>query len=246
MCTTCGCQETEGLLGKNSEKSHHHIHQNSIALEKSILDVNEKYAKSNRKILKDKNNLALNFVSSPGSGKTSLLVRTIKDLSASFPISVIEGDQYTELDAERIREAGAQAHQINTGKACHLDAHMVGHAFEHLMLKNDGFVFIENVGNLICPALFDLGENHRVALISVTEGAEKPLKYPDMFSGSDIIVINKIDLLDYVDFNLDQFKDYVRRINPKAKLFLVSAKTGQGLDLWYNWLKSIQLCKQSA
>ncbi|MCF6776485.1 hydrogenase nickel incorporation protein HypB [Thiotrichales bacterium 19X7-9] len=240
MCTTCGCQNTEDLLEATDASHHHHAHvHESIELEKAILETNTHYAQLNRKFIDEKKSVLLNFVSSPGSGKTSLLVQSIKDLSSQYPISVVEGDQYTELDANRIRAAGAQAYQINTGKACHLDAHMVSHAFEHLDIKPNGFVLIENVGNLICPALFDLGENKRIVLISVTEGDDKPLKYPDMFYGADLVIVNKIDLLDYVDFNVDKLKENIHKIQPKAQVITVSVKQLTHLDTWYQWLKGL-------
>ncbi|TNF65195.1 MAG: hydrogenase accessory protein HypB [Gammaproteobacteria bacterium] len=240
MCTTCGCQNTEDLLEATDANPHHHAHvHESIELEKAILETNTHYAQLNRKFIDEKKSVLLNFVSSPGSGKTSLLVQSIKDLSSQYPISVVEGDQYTELDADRIRAAGAQAYQINTGKACHLDAHMVSHAFEHLDIKPNGFVLIENVGNLICPALFDLGENKRIVLISVTEGDDKPLKYPDMFYGADLVVVNKVDLLEYVDFNVDKLKENIHKIQPKAQVITVSVKQLTHLDTWYQWLKGL-------
>ena len=227
MCTTCGCQNTEA-------HSHQPAHQSqSIALEKAILETNDRYADQNRAFLRAKNSVALNFVSSPGSGKTSLLETTIRRLSSKYKIAVIEGDQQTRLDAERIEKAGAKAWQINTGKACHLDAHRVGHAFAHLSIETGSFVFIENVGNLICPSMFDLGEQHRVALISTTEGEDKPLKYPDMFYYADTVVINKIDLLPYLDFNLAVCIQNIHKIRKEARIFEVSVKDGSGVDKWY-------------
>ncbi|APC97122.1 hydrogenase nickel incorporation protein HypB [Francisella frigiditurris] len=242
MCTTCGC----GTNDTHHDHDHHHHnhdhhHGHDIAkLEKSILDENDKYAQSNREYLANYNSLAINFVSSPGSGKTSLLEKTIVKLKDSFPVVVIEGDQHTQIDADRIRKAGAQAYQINTGKACHLDAHMVGHAFEHLDIADNGFVMIENVGNLICPAMFDLGEKHRVAIISTTEGADKPLKYPDMFFYADTVIINKIDLSPYVDFDIDACEANIRKIRLDAKIFKLSVKTEEGFDSWLDWLKSLK------
>ncbi|AEI36867.1 hydrogenase nickel incorporation protein HypB [Francisella salina] len=234
MCTTCGC-------GTDSSHHHHHGHEgDAVKLEKAILEANDQYAEQNRDVLAKGNNIALNFVSSPGSGKTSLLERTIKELGGSHPIAVVEGDQHTDLDAERIRKAGAKAYQINTGKACHLDAHMVGHAFEHLGNIKDGFVMIENVGNLICPAMFDLGEKHRVAVISTTEGADKPLKYPDMFYYADVVVINKIDLSPYVDFDIQECIANIKKIRSDVKIFELSVKTGAGFDSWLDWLRELK------
>ena len=184
--------------------------------------------------------LALNLVSSPGSGKTTLLTRSIEDMKAQTNIAVIEGDQQTANDAERIRETGVPAIQVNTGKGCHLDGHMVGHAFEHLDLEN-GVLFIENVGNLVCPAGFDLGEAHKVVILSVTEGEDKPLKYPDIFHTSDLMLLTKTDLLPYLDFDVEKCMDYARRINPRIKILQVSAKSGDGLQSWYDWVKASQL-----
>lgn len=231
MCTTCGCG--------THDHDHHHA-DDAIKLEKAILDTNDQYAQKNREFLAAGNNIALNFVSSPGSGKTSLLERTIKELADKYPMAVVEGDQHTDLDAERIRKAGAVAYQINTGKACHLDAHMVGHGFEHLGDIKDGFVMIENVGNLICPAMFDLGEKHRVAVISTTEGADKPLKYPDMFYYADVVVVNKIDLLEYVDFDVAECVANIKKIRSDVKIFELSVRTGEGFDSWLDWLKSLK------
>lgn len=240
MCGTCGCQDA-------ANHAHKHEHTDkTIALEKEIMQVNDDYAGKNRQVLKQKNATAINFVSSPGSGKTSLLEASIKRLIHRYSIKVVEGDQQTQLDAERIRRAGADAYQINTGKACHLDAHMIGHAFEHLDIQQDSFVFIENVGNLICPAMFDLGEAHRVALISTTEGADKPLKYPDMFYHSDIVVINKVDLLPYVDFDMKSCIKNIKKIRPNATIFELSVKDGFGMSEWCEWLISTLKVKENA
>jgi hydrogenase nickel incorporation protein HypB len=178
------------------------------------------------------------LVSSPGAGKTSLLVRTIADLKGRFPVAVIEGDQETSHDADRIRATGAPAVQINTGKGCHLDAHMVGHAVESLPLAAGGVLFIENVGNLVCPAAFDLGEAHKVVILSVTEGEDKPLKYPNMFAAAGLMVLNKIDLLPHVPFDVERCVDYARRVNPGIRILKVSAFKGDGLDGWYGWIEA--------
>ncbi len=207
-----------------------------VEIEQNILGKNDEYANANRRFFQQRGVLALNLVSSPGSGKTTLLTRSIDDLKNELPLSVIEGDQQTSNDAERIRATGVPALQINTGKGCHLDAHMVGHALEKLDPPAGGVLFIENVGNLVCPAAFDLGEAHKVAILSVTEGEDKPLKYPDMFHAADLMLLNKIDLLPYLDFDVDKCIDYARRINPKIQVLQLSATTGEGMDRWYRWV----------
>jgi hydrogenase nickel incorporation protein HypB len=208
-----------------------------VKIERDILSKNNDYAGQNRARLAQTRTLALNFVSSPGSGKTSLLARAIADLRERFPIAVIEGDQQTSNDAERIRAAGAPAVQINTGKGCHLDAHMVGHGLERLKLEQGGLLFIENVGNLVCPAAFDLGEAHKIVVLSVTEGEDKPLKYPEMFAASDLMLLNKADLLPHVDFNVSQCLANALRVNPDLQMLVVSAKSGEGLPAFYAWLE---------
>ncbi len=211
-----------------------------VQIEADILAKNNEYATLNRRWFSDHHVLTMNLVSSPGSGKTTLLTRTINDLKDNFGLSVIEGDQQTANDAERIRETGVNAIQINTGKGCHLDAHMIAHALETLKPVDKSVLFIENVGNLVCPAAFDLGEAHKVAILSVTEGEDKPLKYPDMFHAADIMLLNKIDLLPYLDFDVEQCIDYARRVNPGIKILLVSATTGKGMDTWYQCIKTTQ------
>ena len=180
--------------------------------------------------------MCLNLVSSPGSGKTTILEKTILKLISTRKICVIEGDQQTFLDADRIEKSGAPAIQINTGSGCHLDARMVELAMQKLEISYDSILFIENVGNLVCPAMFDLGETKRVVVISTTEGEDKPLKYPYMFQSSDLCLINKSDLLPYVDFDTEKAIGYARSLNPKLEFILVSAKTGEGMDLWLEWL----------
>jgi hydrogenase nickel incorporation protein HypB len=207
-----------------------------VRIEQDILGKNNAYAENNRKLFETQGILALNLVSSPGSGKTSLLTATIERLRGRYPVSVIEGDQQTSNDAERIRATGVPAVQVNTGKGCHLDAHMIGHAVQHLKLEGRGLLLIENVGNLVCPSAFDLGEAHKVVILSVTEGEDKPLKYPDMFNASDLMILNKIDLLPYVDFDVERCIEYARRINPKLEVLQVSARTGEGMDAWLAWL----------
>jgi len=208
-----------------------------VQIEQDILSKNDRYAAANRGWLATRGVLALNLVSSPGAGKTSLLTRTLEDLREEIPMSVIEGDQETANDAERIRATGARAIQINTGKGCHLDAHQVGHALEHLDPEPGSVLFIENVGNLVCPAAFDLGEAHKVAILSVTEGEDKPIKYPDMFAAAGLLLLNKIDLLPHLDFDMARCIEYARRINPGIQVLQVSARSGEGLDDWYRWLR---------
>lgn len=236
MCGICGCGE-----GSNNEHEHHkHDHSpdsHLIQIEQDLLGKNNKFAAINRKYFLQQQILALNLVSSPGSGKTSLLEKTLVALKDQLQIAVIEGDQQTDHDTLRIRATGVPAVQINTGKACHLDAHLIGHAVESLSLKKQSLLFIENVGNLVCPALFDLGEAHKVVVLSVTEGDDKPIKYPDMFHAADLMILNKMDLLPYVDFNVEKCVEYARRINPSIKILEMSASKNQGLEHWYSWLK---------
>ncbi len=207
-----------------------------VQIEQDILSKNNAYAAQNRQRLADRGIFTLNLVSSPGSGKTTLLVKTIESLAGRVPVAVVEGDQQTSHDADRIRATGAAAVQVNTGKGCHLDAHMVGHAIERLDLADDSLLMIENVGNLVCPAAFDLGEAHKVVILSVTEGEDKPLKYPDMFHAADLMILNKVDLLPYVSFDVDKSIEYARRINPKLAVLKVSATTGEGMERWLAWL----------
>lgn len=209
-----------------------------VQIEQDILSKNDQYANGNRQMLADQGILALNLVSSPGSGKTTLLTRTLTDLRNELALAVIEGDQETSNDAERIRETGARAIQINTGKGCHLDAHQVGHAIEHLKPETGSVLFIENVGNLVCPAAFDLGEAHKVAILSITEGEDKPIKYPDMFHAADLMLLNKIDLLPHLDFDVDKCIAYARRVNPKLQVLKVSATSGEGMADWYAWIRA--------
>ncbi|MDD2878669.1 MAG: hydrogenase nickel incorporation protein HypB [Acidiphilium sp.] len=209
-----------------------------IRVERDILSKNAAFARTNRARLAEAGVFALNLVSSPGSGKTTLLVRAINDLWPRFPIAVIEGDQQTSNDADRIRATGAPAIQINTGKGCHLDAHMVGHAMDQLPQTQGGLLFIENVGNLVCPAAFDLGEAHKVVVLSVTEGEDKPLKYPDMFAKADLMLLNKADLLPYLDFDMAACMGFARRVNPRIEILTISARTGEGLSEFYSWMET--------
>ncbi|MBP6801570.1 MAG: hydrogenase nickel incorporation protein HypB [Zoogloea sp.] len=207
-----------------------------VKIEQNILAKNDGFAERNRGWLAERGILALNLVSSPGSGKTTLLVRTIEALKSRVPVAVVEGDQQTSFDAERIRATGAPALQINTGKGCHLDAHMVGRALEKLAPSDNSVLLIENVGNLVCPAAFDLGEAAKVVVLSVTEGEDKPLKYPDMFAAASLMLVNKIDLLPYLNFPVDKAIEYALRVNPKLQVIQVSATTGAGFDEWLGWI----------
>jgi len=209
-----------------------------VQIEMDILAKNNAYANGNRAHFEDHGILALNLVSSPGSGKTTLLCKTIEMLKDRFPIAVIEGDQQTAADADRIRATGAPAIQINTGKGCHLDGHMVGHALEDLAPQDGSVLFIENVGNLVCPAAFDLGEYAKVAVLSVTEGEDKPLKYPDMFAAAGLVIFNKTDLLPHLDFDMDAALANARKINPGVKILKVSARTGEGMAAWLAWIEA--------
>ena len=229
MCTTCGC-------GPMHSHAHGVDSDRAIAVEEDILSRNDAEARANRRRFEARGLFALNLVSSPGSGKTTLLVETIGRLAGTATIAVIEGDQQTSNDAERIRATGARAIQVNTGKGCHLDAHMVGHAFDHLDPPAGSILMIENVGNLVCPAAFDLGEAHKVVVLSVTEGEDKPLKYPDMFAAADLMVLNKCDLLPHLDFDPDLCEANARRVNPGIRVLRLSARSGEGMDAWIAWL----------
>lgn len=267
MCTVCGCGTSKLEEGHHHhdhdhshDHGHHHHHHHDhdhihfgdneagvsvpgmdekrlISIEKDILSKNDHLALHNRERLKAEGIFALNLVSSPGSGKTTLLTRSITDLKNDLPIAVIEGDQQTANDADRIRETGVQALQVNTGKGCHLDADMIGQAMDRIDLPKEGVLFIENVGNLVCPAGFDLGEAHKVAILSVTEGEDKPIKYPDMFAAADIMILTKIDLLPYLNFDVEACINYAKRVNPDLKVFQLSSTSGEGLDDWYDWIK---------
>jgi hydrogenase nickel incorporation protein HypB len=222
---------------------HHHDHHDhgpsrTLQVEMDILQQNNMLAQRNRGWFEAKNILVLNLVSSPGSGKTTLLERTITALKDEIPVSVIEGDQQTLNDADRIAATGAPVIQVNTGKGCHLDAQMIRRACDELAPADGSVMMIENVGNLVCPAMFDLGEASKVVIISVTEGDDKPLKYPTMFAAADLCLINKMDLLPYVDFDVDKCEEAARTVNPRLEFRRVSATTGEGLDQWYDWLRS--------
>jgi hydrogenase nickel incorporation protein HypB len=262
MCATCGCGDDGAIITvaghhhdhdhdhhdhhdhDHHDHDHHdhhdddHPHTQTVSLEQKVLEKNDLLAEQNRQWLRARDILALNVTSSPGAGKTTLLERTIRELGASRPVAVVEGDQETLLDAERIRTAGARAVQINTGAGCHLDADMVHRALHALEPESGSLLFIENVGNLVCPALFDLGEHSKVVVISVTEGADKPLKYPHMFAAAGLVVVNKVDLLPYVDFNIEKCAGYAHSINPGVNMLPLSATTGEGVGAWYDWIGS--------
>ncbi|ALB62566.1 [NiFe] hydrogenase nickel incorporation-associated protein HypB [Cronobacter condimenti 1330] len=208
-----------------------------VEIEINVLDKNNRIAQRNRERLAAHGQLALNLVSSPGSGKTTLLTETLKRLNGHTPCAVIEGDQQTVNDAERIRATGTPAIQVNTGKGCHLDAQMVQDAMARLPLDDGGVLFIENVGNLVCPAGFDLGERHKVAVLSVTEGEDKPLKYPHMFAAASLLLLNKVDLLPYLQFDVEKCMAYAHDVNPNITILLVSATRGDGMNAWLTWLE---------
>jgi len=228
------------------DHSHDHTHGHThvpvkktvIEVQQNILQHNDLMAARNRGYFEAKNLFVMNLVSSPGSGKTSILEKTLKDIKEEINFSVIEGDQQTMQDANRINALNIPVIQINTGKGCHLESDMIYDAVKQLKPKEHAVLMIENVGNLVCPSMFDLGENKRVVIISVTEGEDKPLKYPDMFETADICMINKIDLLPYLDFDLEKLKTYALQINPNLMFFEVSATSGEGMALWYDWIKA--------
>jgi hydrogenase nickel incorporation protein HypB len=239
------------------EHSHHHAHSHEhghnhgngdavVALEARILAKNDAAAAKNRAWFSGRKILALNLVSSPGAGKTTLLEHTIKDLKGDLPLYVLEGDQATINDGMRIREAGAPAVQVNTGTGCHLEADMVARGLMQLRPAAGSVVMIENVGNLVCPAMFDLGERAKVVILSVTEGEDKPLKYPHMFQAAEVMILNKTDLLPHVDFDVDAAMTNAREVNPNIAVLQVSARTGEGLEAWYDWLREQRAAARAA
>jgi len=265
MCITCGCSsENHHDNGhdhhhdhdhghhhhKHGHHDHHYDHNHEqgehrhgdvegakkITVEADILDKNNRLGAGNRALFREKGIFVLNLVSSPGSGKTTILERTLRQLMGTFRCAVIEGDQQTDNDARRIAATGVPVKQINTGAGCHLDAHMICHAIDEFDLDSLDILFIENVGNLVCPASFDLGEDHKVALLSVTEGEDKPLTYPQMFHAADLILMNKVDLLPHLDFDMEACQEMARRVSPGIRIFETSARNGQGMDSWYEWL----------
>lgn len=247
MCNVCGCNQAEVTTeSMPAHAEHQQSRSRLLEIEQNVLTKNSYYAERNRQQLRSSGIFSLNFVSSPGAGKTTLLTEIINQLKVQHAIYVIEGDQQTALDAARIRETGVKAMQVNTGKGCHLDAHMVGHACEHLDMQKNAFLFIENVGNLICPAAFDLGEAHKIVILSVTEGEDKPLKYPEIFHAAELMIINKMDLLPYVNFNLQQCCEYARQINPDIEIMQLCATSGENIEQFCNWLTTGKTQFQSA
>jgi len=267
MCVTCGCGDptavrvrAPGAVALDHEHPHDHDHPHdhehphdhdhphdpglptatrTIDIEQELLAKNDSLAEDNRTWLAEHLIVAINLMSSPGSGKTTLLERTIREAGAGRTVCVIEGDQETLFDAERIRATGAAVVQINTGAGCHLDADMLRRGLASLDPPDGSLLLVENVGNLVCPSLFDLGEAGKVVVISVTEGDDKPLKYPHMFAAADLIIINKTDLLPYVDFDVDRCQRDARSLNPGVQILPLSAKTGAGMDAWYEWLSGL-------
>ncbi|MBU4119432.1 MAG: hydrogenase nickel incorporation protein HypB [Proteobacteria bacterium] len=257
MCDSCDCSQTgnsvtitrpgQNVSGSGSAGHHHHPHQGSprreriVEVREAVLGKNDGIAAHNRIFFNKRRVVALNLVSSPGSGKTTILERTIRELRDEIPMAVIEGDQQTMLDAERIDATGVPVVQVNTGAGCHLDADMVHQALHQMELVENSLLFIENVGNLVCPAMFDLGEAAKVVIISVTEGEDKPLKYPAMFDAADICLINKTDLLPYLDFDVARCREYAMRVNHHLEFFEISARTGEGMGAWLEWLRGQRL-----
>ena len=264
MCETCGCSDAgvrvevpgqrSAAGGSEHDHSHEHLHARphppdhdhphrgetrTITLEHRVLAKNDALAADNRSWLAARGIAAVNLMSSPGTGKTSLLERTIRESAGRRAIGVVEGDQETLFDAERIKAAGAPVVQINTGAGCHLDADMLRRGFDALDPEAGSLLLVENVGNLVCPALFDLGESAKVVIISVTEGDDKPLKYPHMFAAADLVVVNKIDLLPYVDFDLARCTTDARSVNPGVEVLALSARTGEGMPAWTAWLDGL-------
>lgn len=242
MCDSCGCDHS--ITPLSNGRSHDHEHNQgpsgrTIEVKQDVLSKNNELAIHNREHFTARNIMALNLVSSPGSGKTTLLETTLNNTDIGISFAVIEGDQQTQRDADRIAATGVPVVQVNTGTGCHLDALMVHRALHDLPVRDNSVLFIENVGNLVCPAMFDLGEAYKVVMLSVTEGDDKPQKYPTMFQASQVCIITKTDLLPHVDFDIEASKKYIRALNKDMIIFEVSSKTGQGMQDWYDWLKEM-------
>jgi hydrogenase nickel incorporation protein HypB len=239
VCATCGCGDQTTVRVNGQDAVAHGSGTRLLSMEQRVLQRNDVAAAHNRASLQESGVLAVNLMSSPGSGKTTLLERTVRRLAPERQVAVIEGDQETSLDADRIRATGCDVVQVNTGSGCHLDADMVHRALHTLALRSGAVLFVENVGNLVCPSLFDLGERAKVVVISTTEGQDKPLKYPYMFSVADLVVVNKVDLLPYVDFDVETCAENARRVNRDVQVLGVSATTGAGMDAWCAWLDAL-------
>ena len=247
MCGTCGCGNHHHHEHDHHNHEHHHDHSHEhdhshddsriIAIEQDILQRNNLLAERNRGYFEAKNIFCLNLMSSPGSGKTTLLEETIRQLRDEKSVYVIEGDQQTSNDADRIAALNISVYQVNTGTGCHLDASMINHALKHLNPEANSLLFIENVGNLVCPAMFDLGEAEKVVIVSTTEGDDKPLKYPFMFKEASVCIINKTDLAPYLNTSIDTLRDNCLKVNPNLKIFEMSALKNIGMEEWCKWLK---------
>ncbi len=231
MCGTCGCDGQVPVRKQRTEGD-------SVLVEQDVLAKNDRLAEDNRAWLAEHAVFAVNLMSAPGSGKTTLLETTVRALAGDVFIGVVEGDQAGSLDADRLRAVDCRTVQVNTGSGCHLDADMVARALRELDPPRGSVAVVENVGNLVCPALFDLGERRRVVLVSVTEGEDKPLKYPHMFRAADLVVLTKADLIPHLTFDVDHFARHLLRVNPAAELLVTSCVSGEGLDQWFSWLRS--------
>ena len=238
MCISCGCTASGTESHQHPHDGEHDATSRTLRVETELLAKNDRLAAGNRGLFGNAGVFVLNLVSSPGSGKTTLLERTLTEIGIRLRFAVLEGDQQTSRDADRIAATGVPVRQINTGAGCHLDAHMVGHGVEEFVLEQIDILMIENVGNLVCPAGFDLGEDHKVVLLSVTEGEDKPLKYPQMFRAATLMLINKTDLLPYIDFDLERCRTFARQVNPRIEILEISCRSGKGLEGWYAWLNA--------
>ncbi len=248
MCKDCGCKE--GLLrqhhkhhGHSHDHDHSHDHPHEhirrVVIEKNILAHNDEIAHTNKHWFEDHKMKVINIISSPGSGKTTLLEKTIELLKGQKKLSILVGDQETDHDAQRLLNKGAHVKQINTYTSCHLDAQMISKELGNFIDGTEDLLIIENIGNLVCPAAFDLGEDHKVAILSTTEGEDKPVKYPVLFNEASTVIITKMDLAPHLDWSLEKTKTYIKQVNPKAKIIEVSAKTGEGMNDWCTWLLSL-------